>query len=66
MQENKRKVCFHKVCDMCHQIYKLEEEGALVLDNESFQTSYDKALVELCSALQKFKVQERKRTLKTV
>ena len=51
---------------MCHQIYKLEKEGVLVLDNENFQASYDKALVELYSALQKFKVQERKRTLKTV
>jgi hypothetical protein len=64
MEENKRKMCFHKVCDMCHQVYKLEEEGALILDNESFQMSYDKALVELYSALQKFRRQERRRQLK--
>lgn len=63
MEESKRKKYFHKVCDMCHQIYKLEEEDALVLDNENFQTSYDKALVELYSALQKFKIQERRRQL---
>lgn len=63
MEENKRKTYFHKICDMCHQIYKLEVEGALRLDNENFQMSYDKALVELYSALQKFKRQERRRQL---
>ena len=64
MEENKRNMYFHRVCDMCHQVYKLEEESALILDNENFQMSYDKALIELYSALQKFRRQERRRQLK--
>lgn len=63
MTNTERKKIFHRVCDLCHKIYKLEKQEPLELDNENFQESYDKALKELHSALLKMIVQERKRKL---
>ena len=55
---------FHRICDYCHAIYKLEEQGPLNLDNEASQESYDKAIKELYAALQKMTIQERRRRIK--
>ena len=46
MTDTQRKIMFHRVCGYCHAIYKLEEQGPLVLDNETSQESYDKAIKE--------------------
>jgi len=64
MTDTQRKIMFHRVCGYCHAIYKLEEQGPLVLDNETSQESYDKAIKELYTALQKMVIQERRREMK--
>lgn len=64
MTDTQRKIMFHRICDYCHAIYKLEEQGPLNLDNEASQESYDKAIKELYTALQKMTIQERRRRIK--